>query len=97
MLGKGRPPTKSVNPDESVALGAALQVGVLTGKFSGEFSLMSYISLRVLVGGSAISKLVGRGSPVPATENKSLQRPEVTRRLSGAMVQGGSLLPRWAP
>ena len=67
----GRPPTESVNPDEAVAMGAALQAGVLTGKVSDVVLLdVVPISLGIAVEGNAMAKLIERNSPIPISQSQ---------------------------
>ena len=67
----GRPPTESVNPDEAVAMGAALQAGVLTGKVSNVVLLdVVPISLGIAVEGNAMAKLIERNSPIPISQSQ---------------------------
>ena len=54
----GRPPVQSVNPDEAVALGAALQAGVVTGRVKNVVLLdVVPMSLGIVVEGVALPKM----------------------------------------
>lgn len=67
----GRPATKSANPDEVVALGAATHAGILSGS-DDEATLIdvSAHSIGVKVGNSGFSTIVKRNSTLPVREHK---------------------------
>jgi molecular chaperone DnaK len=64
----GKKPNKSINPDEAVSIGAAIQASVLTGKSSREVFLLDVcpLSLGVETQGGIMSILVSRNTQVPA-------------------------------
>lgn len=63
----GREPHTELNPDEVVALGAAVQAGILSGA-NTEMVLLDVIplSLGLETMGGAVAKLIERNQPVPA-------------------------------
>ncbi|MFH0793379.1 MAG: molecular chaperone DnaK [bacterium] len=64
----GREPSRSVNPDEAVALGAAIQGGVMKGALREVLLLdVTPLSLGIETQGGAFSVLVPRNSSVPTT------------------------------
>lgn len=67
----GKPPVESVNPDEAVALGAALQAGVVKGVVKNVVLLdVVPISLGIVVEGSMMARLIERNSPIPIDQSQ---------------------------
>ena len=65
----GKEPNESVNPDEAVALGAAVQAGIITGDAAlGDIVLVDVtpLTLGVEVKGGMIAPLISRNTTVPA-------------------------------
>ncbi len=62
----GRDPVKGVNPDEAVALGAAIQGGILTGCMQDmRLRDVTPLTLGVETEGGLFSPMIKRNSPVP--------------------------------
>jgi len=82
-LAGGKEPNKGVNPDEVVALGAAIQAGVLTGDVSDILLLdVTPLTLGVETEGSVFTKMIERNTTIPTRRSEifttaSNSQPEV--------------------
>lgn len=67
----GKEPNVTVNPDEVVALGAAVQAGVMAGGVSSIVLLdVTPLSLGTDVIGDVVSKIIPRNSTIPTCKSK---------------------------
>ncbi|MCL5676280.1 MAG: molecular chaperone DnaK, partial [Firmicutes bacterium] len=69
----GKEPYRGVNPDEVVAVGAALQVGVLTGDMDAKSVLLldvTPLSLGIETLGGVFTKLIDRNTTIPSKKSQ---------------------------
>jgi molecular chaperone DnaK len=68
----GKEPNKSVNPDEAVALGAAVQAGIIGGEIEEQMVLLDVtpLSLGVETLGGVMTKLIERNTTIPCEKKE---------------------------
>jgi len=67
----GRAPSKAVNPDEAVAMGAAIQGGVLAGDVTDVLLLdVTPLSLGIETLGGVFTKLINRNTTIPTKKSQ---------------------------
>jgi molecular chaperone DnaK len=73
----GKEPNQSVNPDEVVAIGAAIQAGVLAGEVKGVVLLdVTPLSMGIETLGGVMTKMIERNTTIPARKSETFSTAE---------------------
>ena len=79
-------PSKSVNPDEAVAVGAAIQGGILGGDVKDVLLLdVTPLSLGIETLGEVFTKLIDRNTTIPTRKSQIFPQQQMDRLLSLSM------------
>ncbi len=67
----GKEPYVEIHPDEVVAMGAAVQAGILTGQIEGKILIdVTPISLGIETQGGIFTKIIGNNTTIPTSEGR---------------------------
>ena len=87
----GRKPEEGVNPDESVALGAAVQSGIMDGQFQDVVLLLDVTSqsLGIEIENDGFEKIIDKNTTIPTKRTKIFTTVENNQRLVRVHVVQG--------
>ena len=86
----GKEPNMTVNPDEVVALGAAVQAGIIKGEVSDVLLLdVTPLSLGVETMGGVMTKLIERNTTIPARRTETFSTAEDNQTAVDVVVLQG--------
>ncbi|MGH3622248.1 MAG: molecular chaperone DnaK [Sciscionella sp.] len=89
-LAGGKEPNKGVNPDEVVAIGAALQAGVLRGEVKDVLLLdVTPLSLGIETKGGVMTKLIERNTTIPTKKSEVFSTADDGQTTVGIQVYQG--------
>ena len=85
----GKKPNRTINPDEVVAIGAAIQGGVLAGDVSDVLLLdVTPLTLGIVTEGDIIAPLIKRNTTIPVTKSQVFSTADNQTEVSIVVVQG---------
>ncbi|ATL82454.1 molecular chaperone DnaK [Streptomyces malaysiensis subsp. malaysiensis] len=86
----GKEPNMSVNPDEVVALGAAIQAGVLKGEVKDVLLLdVTPLSLGVETRGGVMTKIIERNTTIPVRRTETFSTAEDSQQAVDIVILQG--------
>ena len=86
----GIEPSKNINPDEAVGLGAAIQAGVLTGAKTDVLLLdVTPLTLSICTNGQVATPMIARNTTIPTKHTETFSNAAPMQPMATVMIAQG--------